>query len=141
MRKLCTLLLIAAGAVVALGAPTNLPRGSAARKQIMDAVRPNYEHFLHQKVILEVDIARTEGDYAFVRVIPRQPNGKPIDFRHTPYAAAHAHGGFSDGGESLVKRQNGKWHVLAWEMGHTDVGYVDWPQKYGCSNALLGLGN
>jgi hypothetical protein len=138
MRKIC-LLLLAIVAGPAIATPTNMPRGSAVRKQVLDAVRPKYEGYLHQKVVLEVDKAKIEGNYAFVRVIPRQANGKPIDYSKTQYGEAYAHGAYSDGGEALVKRENGHWHVLAWEMGHTDVGYIDWPAKYGCSYALLGM--
>ena len=108
---------------------------SAERKAVLDALRPAVEARLGPNVEFVVAHLRIEDGWAFVIADPQHKGGKPID----GWAIFGEHFDNMDGlrTEAVLKRTNGRWRVVDWGIGATDVWYCDvGPKKlkrgYGC---------
>ncbi|MBC8104318.1 MAG: hypothetical protein H7Z41_17215 [Cytophagales bacterium] len=120
--------------------PHTPPMGSAERRQITDALRVPVAKALKQKVVFEIRRLKVLQGWAFLDGAPRQPGGKPINYEKTPYAEAKKEGAFDDGVVALLKRSpRGKWTVVTYALGATDVPYVDWDRRYRAPRAIFGL--
>ena len=115
-----------AGAAQAQAIQTPAP-GSAERRAILDAMRPQAEARLGPPVEFVVEEMRVSGTWAFVHAEPQRPGGGPIaaprdDFRdgNTTYA--------------VLRRQGGGWRPLMVVVGPTDVAWVEY-----CEEAPRGL--
>ena len=95
-------------------------RGSAERKEVLDAVRPMMEAHLHAPVEFVVNWMRVGNSWAFVGVSPQRPGGGVIDPKHT-YLADQAE--YMDGLHTyaLLRHQNGRWNIIDYAIGPTDV--------------------
>src|ERR1044072_3902091 len=71
-------------------------QGSSERKALMDALRVPVEKDLNKKVVFKVDHLKVQGDWAFMRGVPQQPNGARMDYRGTAYQQAIKAGFFDD---------------------------------------------
>ena len=105
------------------------------RKAVLDALRPAIEARLGPRVEFVVHVIRVEGGWAFVMADPRRKGGKPID----GWRIFGEHFGNMDGlrTEAVLRRQAGRWKVVDYGIGATDVWYCDvGPRKlkrgYGC---------
>ena len=114
---------------------------AADQTAILAALAPSIQRELDQSVGFKDADVKTEGDWAWVQALPTSPSGDPIDFSHTAYAE-RADGHALDGGGALVallQREAGAWVVRDFDIGSTDVAYMDWPRKYGAPADLMGL--
>ena len=107
----------------------------AERKAVLDTLRPAVEARLGPNVEFVVAHLRIEDGWAFVIADPRRKGGKPID----GWAIFGEHFDNMDGlrTEAVLKRTKGRWRVVDWGIGATDVWYCDiGPKKlkrgYGC---------
>ena len=130
--------IVAAAAASAQGTRTPAP-GSAERKTIADALRAPVEKELGQKVVFKIDHLKASGDWAFLRGVPRRPDGAALDYAGTPYQTAVEEGAFDDGIVALLRKRKGRWQVVQFVIGATDVPYVDWDKKYRAPSAIFGL--
>jgi hypothetical protein len=112
---------------------------SAERKAIMDALRIPIQKQLNQKVIFKIDHLKVQNGWAFLTGKPRQPGGSPIDYRGTPYQEAIDAGVFDDGVCALLRLKDGRWRVVTFTLGATDVPWVEWDKKYKAPPALFKL--
>ena len=105
--------------------PDEPRRGTAERRALLDAIRPTIALKLNAPIEFVVLDMRVLGDWAFVQVRPQRPGGKRIDLRRTPL---HADADFMDGvrTEAILKRTNGKWYIVEYAIGATDVWYAGW---------------
>src|SRR5262245_22461962 len=85
---LAALLLSLVVMVEAQTKPSTPKPGSAERKAIMDALRVPVEKELKKKVVFKVDHLKVLKDWAFLRGVPQQPNGKPMDYKGTAHQEA-----------------------------------------------------
>ena len=104
--------------------------GSGERKAIMDTLRVPVERELKQKVVFKVDHLKVRSDWAFIRGVSEQPGGKAIDYRDTRYREAIEQGVFDDWFCALLRRQGGKWKVVVYSIGATDVVYEGWDKEH-----------
>lgn len=104
--------------------------GDPVRKAVLDALRVPVEKELKRKVVFKVEELRVVGGWAFVRGVPQQPGGKAMDYRGTPYEQRENEGAFDDGFSALLRQKAGKWTVVVYNIGATDVVWADWPEKY-----------
>lgn len=104
--------------------------GSDERKAIMDALRSPVETDLKIKVIFKVDHLKVKDGWAFMRGVPRQADGKPVEYRGTVYEEAINAGAFDDWICALLKNSGGKWQVVAYSIGATDVAYEGWDKEH-----------
>ena len=63
--------------------------------------------------------------------------GGPVDYRGTKYGDAIDAGAFDDGIAALLRYNNGKWVVVDYSIGHTDVVWDPWADEYGAPRALF----
>ncbi|MEW6125778.1 MAG: hypothetical protein AB1757_01835 [Acidobacteriota bacterium] len=132
------LFLILLGFCVATLAQTYTPKaGTPERKAIMDALRAPVEKELGKQVVFKVDHLKLQGDWAFMRGVPQQPGGKRMDYRGTAYQQAIKDGIFDDWICALLKKQNGKWRVIRYVIGATDVVYEGWDKEYRAPSAIF----
>ena len=108
---------------------------STERKAVLDALRPAVEARLGPNIEFVVAHLRIEDGWAFVIVDPQRKGGTPID----GWAIFGEHFDNMDGlrTEAVLRRTKGRWRVVDWGIGATDVWYCDvGPKKlkrgYGC---------
>jgi hypothetical protein len=111
--------------------------GSAERKAIMDALRPPVERELHRAVIFKVDHLKLQNGWAFIRGVPKQPDGRPINYKDTKYEAARREGMFDDWICALLRRKGTKWTVVEFVIGATDVPYEGWDREHGAPSSIF----
>ena len=104
--------------------------GSAERKAIMDTLRAPVERELQKQVIFKVDHLKVQGDAAFMRGVPRRPDGGPMDYNGTQYERSKREGVFDDWICALFRKKGTKWTVVIFVIGATDVVYDGWDREY-----------
>jgi len=113
--------------------------GSAERKALMDALRIPVEKDLKQSVVFNVKTLHAQNGWAFLYGIPVRPGGKPIDYRRTPYQQAIDAGAFGSDVAALFHRVNGRWRVVRYVLGPTDVAWETWDRDYHAPSAIFKL--
>lgn len=112
--------------------------GSALRKAILNAVRGPVQQELHMEVRFKVHELRTDGEWAFLNVVPLTKDYKRIDYAHTKYAKDAREGLFDDWICALVRKQpHQSWSVVALSIGATDAPFVDWPRRFGAPERVV----
>jgi hypothetical protein len=137
-NRIYLLAFIALSFSVSAVAQTYTPKqGSSERKALMDALRIPVEKELNKKVVFKVDHLKVQGNFAFMRGVPQQPSGARMDYRGTAYQQAIKAGFFDDWICALWRNQNGKWQVVRYVIGATDVVYEEWDKEYGAPSAIF----
>lgn len=132
-----TIVALAVGALAQQQQPYTPKQGDAERRAITDALRAPVEKRLKQKVVFKIDHLRVQKDWAFLRGVPQQPGGAALDYKGTPYQDAIDAGAFDDGIVALLRKRRGRWQVVQYVVGATDVPYVDWDKKYRAPSAIF----
>ncbi|WP_417667888.1 hypothetical protein [Roseibium sp.] len=112
-------------------------RGSAERKALMDAARVPIGNELGQRVIFVVSVLRTDGNWAYLQGTPVQPNGKPLNWLRTPFAADWRADVMSDVVMVLMRKSGSSWQVMDYVIGPTDVHWYGWLDVYGLPEAFF----
>ena len=108
-------------------APTG---GRTERKAVLGALRSAVRQELKRPVVFRVDHLKVQHGWAFMRGVPRRPSGGPMNYQGTPYHEAIKQGVFDDWICALLQKQRGRWRVVAYAIGATDVPYAGWAQQY-----------
>ena len=111
--------------------------GSVERKAILNALRAPVEKRLKQAVVFKMQRLVVDKGWAFALGQPIRPNGKRVDYSKTPYAQALKDGMFDDSFSALLHFSGGSWKVATYNIGATDVEWVDWDTKYGAPSAIF----
>jgi len=111
--------------------------GGAERKKIMDALRVPVKKELKQNVIFKVSHLKVQKGWAFITAEPLQPNGESVNYRKTRYAEAVREGFFGGEVGALLHRVNGKWRVVNYVIGPTDVAWEGWDRRYGAPSSIF----
>ena len=112
-------------------------KGSAERKAITDALRVPVEKKLKQSVVFNIDHLMVQDDWALLLGAPRKPNGDMIDYSRTVYAEAKRQGMFDDNISALLRKVRGRWTVVKYVIGATDVVYLDWDKRYRAPSGIF----
>jgi hypothetical protein len=112
-------------------------KGSAERKAISDALRVPVEKKLKQSVVFKIDHLKVKDGWAFMLGTPRKTDGGQIDYSQTIYAEAKREGMFDDNIMALLHKVKGRWRVVQYVIGATDVAYIGWDKKYGAPSAIF----
>jgi hypothetical protein len=112
-------------------------KGSLERKAITDALRVPVEKKLKQKVVFNVDHLMVQDDWAFMLGAPRKPNGEKPDYSKTSYAEAQRLGMFDDNISALLHKVRGRWTVVKYVIGATDVVYLEWDKHYHAPSGIF----
>lgn len=138
MRTFIPALFVVCIAAMAAAAQVYTPeKGSAERKAILDALRIPVEKQLKQSVVFAADNFNVSGNWAFIGGQPRSPSGGSPDYSGTSYAAAKSEGFFDNNIFALLKKTAGKWKVVTYQIGCTDVCYADWWKRYKAPKAVF----
>lgn len=112
-------------------------KNSAERAAILNGLRLPVEKDLKQKIVFVTDIFNVQGSWAYVSGTPQTPDGGRPDYRNTRYADAVNSGAFDNNIFALLKRTSGKWKVVTYAIGCTDVCYLDWWSRFKAPKAIF----
>ncbi len=104
--------------------------GSAERAAVLGTLRSAVQQEIKKPVVFKVDHLKVQDGWAFMRGVPQQSSGKPVDYRGTPYEEAIKEGIFDDWICALLRKEGGKWKVVTYALGATDVPYLRWKEEY-----------
>jgi hypothetical protein len=107
------------------------------RKAIADALREPVQAKLKKSVVFKIDHLKVQDGWAFLKGMPQRPDGRPMDYRDTPYREQIKLGMFDDGISALLKKEGGKWVVVTYNIGATDVIYLNWAEQYKAPPAIF----
>jgi hypothetical protein len=105
-------------------------KGSPERTAILNALRVPVEKQLKQKISFNVENFNVQGAWAFLSGAPQSANGGAPNYKNTPYEEAEDSGAFDNNFFALVKKTGGKWKVVTFSIGCTDVCYATWWKDY-----------
>jgi len=112
-------------------------KGSPERKAILDALRRPVEKELKQQIVFVANNFNVKGNWAFIGGDPQSPDGGQPDYRGTPYQEAKDADMFDNNFFALLKKSGGKWKVVHYAIGCTDVCYADWWSRYKAPKAIF----
>ncbi|MGD9589029.1 MAG: hypothetical protein AB7Q37_01815 [Pyrinomonadaceae bacterium] len=138
MRITITLALVA-GTSIGLAAQSiyTPARGSAERKAILDALRVPVERDLKQKIVFSAENFNVMGTWAFIGGEPQRSGGSRPDYRGTRYWDAVLDEMFDNNIFALMRKTGGRWRVVTYAIGCTDVCYADWWRRYRAPKAIF----
>lgn len=146
MRNTHHLLLALAAGVVAgpiHAGPTTPPPGSAERKAICDALRAPVVEEFGVKPVFVIRTLNVLGGWAFLSGDLQRENGSPynaeeIHRQRTGETDALSRPFDGDSVYGLLRKENGRWKVMACAVAPTDVTYADWHRRFGAPRAVFG---
>jgi len=112
-------------------------KGTPERKEILDALRLPVERELKQKIVFAADTFNVLGNWTFIFGTMRSPEGGQPDFSRTKYAQAQRDGFFDNNFQALLRKSTGKWTVVKYQIGCTDVCYTEWWKQYRAPKAVF----
>ncbi|HEV7644747.1 MAG TPA: hypothetical protein VGO50_12445 [Pyrinomonadaceae bacterium] len=136
-------LLFIAGLIIAVTAVSSFAqvhtpeKGSAERKAILDALRIPVEKDLKQKIVFNVEHFNVSGNWAFLSGEPQTESGGRPNYRNTKYWDAVDAGAFDNNFFALLKKAAGKWKVITYAVGCTDVCYLTWWKDHKAPKAIF----
>lgn len=137
-RLLSLITLIFIFVSISMAQAVHMPgKGSPERKAILTAIRVPVEKQLKQDIIFAVNDFRVAGNWAFLGGEPQAAGGGQPDYSGTVYQEAKEADMFDNNFFALLKRTNGKWRVVTFAIGCTDVCYADWWSRYKAPKAVF----
>lgn len=104
---------------------------SPDRKAIVEVLKQKLKPDLKLKPKLVVKELWVKNGFAYFIGRVKDENGKAIDFSKTVYKEEVKAGIFDgDGTNALLKKTGGKWKVLAYAIGPTDVPWGCWWKEF-----------
>jgi|GEM_PF-7033363 len=144
-------LVLGAGVAAAQGwdAPTDPPtgaaaepaRGTPARSDLLDHLRPVIAYHLGAPLEFRVVHLRSDGARAFAMLVAQRPGGQRIAIEATPMVQRDGEPpslidgslGAGPAVQAFLVRRGGQWQVLSYAVGATDAWWVGepWCKTYG----------
>lgn len=112
-------------------------KGSAERGAILNALRAPVERELKQKIQFAVTNFKVQGNWAFLDGEPQNASGGKPNYENTQYGEAIGAGMFDNNFFALLKKNGGKWRVVKYQIGCTDVCYLEWRAQYKAPKAIF----
>lgn len=116
---------------------TTPAKGSKDRTAILNALRVPVEKELKQKVQFAVQNFNVQGNWAFLSGDPQNMAGGQPDYSKTEYQEAIEADMFDNNFFALLKKTGGKWKVVTYQIGCTDVCWLDWDTQYKAPKAIF----
>lgn len=126
----CLILTLAAAAFAQDEVATTPARDSVERMAIMNALRVPVEKELKQRVQFTITHFKVTDTWAFLNGEPLNLKSAKPDYAGTPYQKAIDAGAFDNNYQALLKKTAGKWKVVTYMIGCTDVCWLDWEKKH-----------
>ena len=128
-------------AAVLFGSPQDVvtPKvGSPVRTQVLDAFRAKTKGILKgKKVVFKVDHMKQLDDWVFFKGVGQNPDGSKLDYHGTEFQKAINDDMFEDWCCALFHRSKGKWKVIDWSWGGTDVSYDGWWDRHNAPRSIF----
>lgn len=112
-------------------------KGSAERTAILAALRVPVEKELKQKIQFSVENFKSNGTWAFLSGDPQNMSGGKPNYKGTEYQEAIDADMFDNNFFALMRKTGGKWKVVTYAIGCTDVCYANWWKKYKAPKAVF----
>lgn len=112
-------------------------KGSAERTAIVNALRVPIEKELRQKIQFSIQTIKVKGNWAFINGEPQSASGGAPDYKITKYADALEEGMFDNNFQALLKKTGGKWKVVEFAIGCTDVCWEGWDKIHKAPRAIF----
>jgi hypothetical protein len=112
-------------------------KGSAERAAILNALRVPVERELKQKIQFAVTNFKVHGNWAFLDGEPQNAAGGKPNYENTKYGEAIDAGMFDNNFFALLRKNGGKWRVVKYQIGCTDVCYLEWREQYKAPKAIF----
>lgn len=130
-KLLFSLLFVFAITTVSFAQKVYIPaKGSAERTAILNTLRVPVEKELKQKIQFSVDEFKSNGIWAFLSGDPQNSRGGKPNYKGTPYQEAINSDAFDNNFFALLKKTGGKWKVVTYAIGCTDVCYATWWKEH-----------
>lgn len=115
---------------------TTPKKGSEERTAILDSVRAPLEKAIDQKVIFVVEHMKVDGDWAFVKAVPKTKDGEAISYKGTEFEEE------ADEADeltiALLQKKDKKWVLVEHGYFTTDVWWIDlWERHKGCPKTIF----
>ena len=114
-------------------------KDSAERKAVLAALRVPVEKELKQKIQFSIQNFKVSGNWAFVNGEPQNSSGGEPDYKNTRYAEYITEGAFDNNFQALLKKTSGKWKVVTYAVGCTDVCWLGWDEQYKAPKAIFSM--
>jgi hypothetical protein len=139
LKKKCFLLLIFAFSVSAVFAQKAYTpaKNSPERAEILAALRAPVSKDLKQPVSFLATNFKAQGNWAFVGGQARNAKGGKPNWKITEYQKRIDVDAFEDNLFALLKKSGGKWRVVTYMIGCTDVCYLNWDKEYKAPGAIF----
>lgn len=112
-------------------------KGSAERTAIFNALRVPVEKELKQKIQFSVQNFKVQGNWAFLDGASQNMSGGEPNFKGTEYQGRIDVDAFDNNIFALFKKTGGKWKVVTYQIGCTDVCYLPWAKDYKAPKAIF----
>lgn len=112
-------------------------KGSAERTAVLNALRVPVEKELKQKIQFSINQFKTNGVWAFINGEPQNASGGRPNYRGTEYQEAIDEGMFDNNFQALLKKTGGKWKVVTYAIGCTDVCFATWWKDHKAPKAIF----
>lgn len=112
-------------------------KGSAERTEIFNTLRVPVEKNLKQKIQFSAQTFNVQGNWAFIFGDLQNSSGGKPNYKGTQYQEAIDNGAFDDNFQALLKKQGGKWRVVKYQLGCTDVCWLPWKDDYKAPKAIF----
>lgn len=137
-KSILTLSIALVFAVSTVAQTVNSPgKGSAERTAILNALRAPVEKELKQKIQFSIQTIKTQGNWAFVNGEPQNAAGGQPNYKNTAYQDAIENGAFDNNFQALLKKSGGKWKVVTYAIGCTDVCWLGWDEQFKAPKAIF----
>jgi hypothetical protein len=101
-------------------------RGSAERKALMNAIRPEAERMLGKPVQFVVKDLRVSGNAGYASLSAQRPGGKAINMKSTPFSKKYGYDpNIYPGLYVLYRKKSGNWSVVASELSPFEPPFMD----------------
>jgi hypothetical protein len=87
---------------------------------------------------LELGTYQTSGNFAYISALPKQADGKAIDYSKTDYAKDAKAGSFANNTIGLLQYEKGSWKLLTFSIGVSKPPVEAWAKSYKAPKALFG---
>ena len=112
-------------------------KGSAERTAIFNTLRVPVEKNLKQKVQFVAQTLNVQGNWAFIFGDLQNSAGGEPNYKGTEYQESIDAGMFDSNFQALLRKQNGKWRVVKYQIGCTDVCWIPWVEEFKAPKAIF----
>ena len=112
-------------------------KGTAERAVILNALRVPVEKELKQKIQFALTNFKVQGNWAYLDGAPQNASGGRPNYKNTESHSAIDAQMFDNNFFALLKKTGGKWRVVKYQIGCTDVCYLEWRAQYKAPKAIF----